>query len=282
MTMPVISRIPNGTNEHTSETAHGVDSGHCRTLPWVSQRGDGACLYLGLKSSEPKMPPTAGAQASARVGDLVLLDALRPEHLLRSDEFVYFRIPCSYLQITKDEVLYLADVQVSGAGGIPALVSKFLAALIGEEALCRSIGGRQIALNAVDLVALLVEELLQPYRTEPSEGGGEMLTRIREYIEENLMDPDMSPESIARAHHISVRYLHKLFQNEGATVSTWVRKRRLESCRHDLGRLSNRRRTVAAVAQSWGFASPSHFSRIFRQAYGVSPSERQISASAEG
>ncbi|WP_327276448.1 AraC family transcriptional regulator [Streptomyces sp. NBC_01224] len=34
---------------------------------------------------------------------------------------------------------------------------------------------------------------------------------------------------------------------------------------------SNRRFTVDAVAHRWGFSSPSHFSRTFRGAYGMSP-----------
>lgn len=32
-------------------------------------------------------------------------------------------------------------------------------------------------------------------------------------------------------------------------------------------------RTIAAVANRWGFMSATHFSRVFRAAYGMSPSE---------
>ncbi|WP_261991754.1 helix-turn-helix transcriptional regulator [Streptomyces sp. OR43] len=193
---------------------------------------------------------------------------------------MFFRISCSCLGIAQAEVRHLAGLRVSAAGGVAALVSQFLAALIGEDGLWKATNGRRLALNAVDVIALLVAELLAPYRSGSPENGGEMLARIRSYIEENLMDPDLSPESIARAHHISVRYLHKLFQGDGTTVGTHVRQRRLAACRFDLGRVSNRRRSVAAVAQSWGFASPSHFSRLFRQAYGESPRAWQVSASA--
>ncbi|MFF3147826.1 helix-turn-helix domain-containing protein [Streptomyces sp. NPDC057927] len=55
------------------------------------------------------------------------------------------------------------------------------------------------------------------------------------------------------------------------------RRRRLDACRRELGRSANRRPSVAAVAQRWGFSSPSHFSRTFRDAYGMSPSEWQSS-----
>lgn len=81
------------------------------------------------------------------------------------------------------------------------------------------------------------------------------MSRIQAFIEEHLTDPDLSPESIALAHHISVRYLHKLFQQEGTTVGQWIRRRRLDACRRELSRSANRRPSVAAVAQRWGSAA---------------------------
>ncbi|WP_189145366.1 hypothetical protein [Streptomyces lacrimifluminis] len=38
----------------------------------------------------------------------------------------------------------------------------------------------------------------------------------------------------AACHHISVRYLHRLFPPQGITVSAWIRQRRPERCRRDL------------------------------------------------
>ncbi len=282
MTRSVISRMPKNAETYTTKPSQSDNFGHCRTLPWSSRKGDDACLYLGLERPSPETFPSPQDQPAPAAGDLVLLDALRPEHLACGNDIVFFRVPCSYLGITQDEVLHLTGLRVSGADGVAALVSKFLAALIGEDGLWNSANGTRLALNAVDLIALLVAELLAPHRSESANSGSEMVARIRSYIEENLMDPDLSPESIARAHHISVRYLHKLFQGDGTTVSTHIRQRRLAACRLDLGRLPNRRRSVAAVAQSWGFPSPSHFSRLFRQTYGESPSEWQVAASGQG
>ncbi|MFF7653109.1 helix-turn-helix transcriptional regulator [Streptomyces sp. NPDC007983] len=72
-----------------------------------------------------------------------------------------------------------------------------------------------------------------------------------------------------------MRYLHKLFQEQRTTVGRWIRQRRLEECRKELARGGRSSRTVAAVAQHWGFISPAHFSRVFRAAYGMSPREWQ-------
>ena len=105
-----------------------------------------------------------------------------------------------------------------------------------------------------------------------------MLARIKDYLLKHLAEPDLSPEMIAAAHHISVRYLHKLFEFEEITVGRWIQRRRLEMCRRDLARQATLGSSVAAIAQRWGFVSPAHFSRTFRATYGVTPREWQAMA----
>ena len=80
------------------------------------------------------------------------------------------------------------------------------------------------------------------------------------FIDERLGDPKLSPGMVAAACHISLRYLHRLFQEPGATVAGWIRQRRLEGCRRDLTDPALVSRTVAAIAGRWGFGSPAHFS----------------------
>jgi AraC-like DNA-binding protein len=53
-------------------------------------------------------------------------------------------------------------------------------------------------------------------------------------------------------------------------VSAWIRRRRLEACRHDLVQTS---RAVSAIGARWGLPDAAHFSRLFRAAYGSSPRE---------
>jgi AraC-like DNA-binding protein len=61
-----------------------------------------------------------------------------------------------------------------------------------------------------------------------------MMARIRAFIERHLADPDLSPATIAAAHHISTRTLHKLYKAERHPVAASIRRRRLERCRLDL------------------------------------------------
>ena len=100
-----------------------------------------------------------------------------------------------------------------------------------------------------------------------------LATSVREYIEANLADPQLSPASIATAHFISTRHLHNIFHESGSTVASWIRSQRLERIRRDLRDPLLNGTSVGAVAARWGFLDAAHFSRTFRDAYGESPSD---------
>jgi AraC-like DNA-binding protein len=94
---------------------------------------------------------------------------------------------------------------------------------------------------------------------------------IAEFIEEHLLDLDLSPARIAKAHFISTRHLQEIFKMHGATVTGWIRHRRLERCRRALRDPRNEGRSIAAVAAESGFTDAANFSRAFKREFGVSP-----------
>jgi AraC-like DNA-binding protein len=100
-----------------------------------------------------------------------------------------------------------------------------------------------------------------------------LLTRIRAYVRQNLADPDLSPAGIAAAHHISQRYLYKLCARADFSLEQWIIGERLRAARDELTLPESRHRPIAVVARRWGFSDPTHFSRRFRAAYGLTPSD---------
>ncbi|GAB2746059.1 helix-turn-helix domain-containing protein [Streptomyces bullii] len=86
------------------------------------------------------------------------------------------------------------------------------------------------------------------------------------FIDRHLGHPDLSPRTIAAAHHLSARQVHRLFEAQGTTVSRWLQHRRLEACAPDADGL-----VVAAVANCFGFAGHAHFSRVARRPMGCHP-----------
>ncbi|MFD7130895.1 helix-turn-helix domain-containing protein [Streptomyces sp. NPDC059894] len=244
-------------------------------LPLPPHAGAAESLYLGLCLENCTTETDWGHELSVAAGDLLFMGTKPPSLPIYGDAFAFFRIPFLYLGISAREGTRLAGLHVRGDSGVAALASQFLGSFAQDEWLARSHSGRRLALNAADLLALLVAELPAARRTAHADTRDAVMCRIRAHIDEHLGDPELGPESIARAHFMSVRYLHKLFQRDGVTVSAYIRRRRLDACRLELGRPPNRRRSVAAVAQTYGFVSPSHFSRVFRSAFGTSPSQWQ-------
>jgi AraC-like DNA-binding protein len=99
-----------------------------------------------------------------------------------------------------------------------------------------------------------------------------VLDRVLNYIEQHL-DSEASPESIAAAQHISVRYLHALFQQCDDTVGHHVRRRRMDRIRRDLSDPDLAHLSGYAIAARWGIRNPSHFSKVFRAEFGLTPGE---------
>ncbi|MFF4414266.1 helix-turn-helix domain-containing protein [Streptosporangium sp. NPDC001559] len=97
------------------------------------------------------------------------------------------------------------------------------------------------------------------------------LDQVQAFVRDHLCDPDLTPATVAAAHHMSLRSLQRLFAGRQTTVAGLIRRLRLERCRRDLAdpRLSGR--PVHAIAARWGFSIPSHFTRAFRTAYGTTP-----------
>lgn len=104
------------------------------------------------------------------------------------------------------------------------------------------------------------------------------LEHIHAFIDAHLADPALDPQSVADAHHISLRQLHRLFHQNGASVSAWIRLRRLERSRGDLADATLVARPIHAIALRHGFPSAAEFSRAFRTAYGMTPSDYRSSA----
>lgn len=93
------------------------------------------------------------------------------------------------------------------------------------------------------------------------------------YIKRNYRDPHLTPRSIAAACGISLSYLHKVFHLADMQLENYVYSLRLESARQMLHDPADRDKTVQQIAYKVGFSHPSHFSRLFKETYGMSPTE---------
>jgi len=88
-------------------------------------------------------------------------------------------------------------------------------------------------------------------------------------VEDNYTSP-ISLEELAYLSGRSLFSFKRDFQQiYGSTPARWIREKRLAKARQ---MLQSSQMSVADVAYSLGFENPTHFSRIFKQQYGIPPS----------
>lgn len=164
------------------------------------------------------------------------------------------------------------SMQFDAANGAGGLFVDMLHLIPGRfdamTAEVRNTVGRQL----VDLLALALKADERTLTSGSSTVREAHLTRIESFVRQNLTDPNLDMESIARACRISTRYLHELFRDTNQTLGQWIRDQRLEACCAALKDPANRQ-TVAEIAYHWGFSDHAQFSRAFKAHVGLSPRE---------
>ncbi|MFE4518387.1 helix-turn-helix domain-containing protein [Kitasatospora sp. NPDC056783] len=230
---------------------------------------------VGVQVSGRAVLEQDGRRAEVPPGGMVLYDTERPYVVDYPERFRthLFHVPRRLLSVPERDLRDASATAVGPADGCGPVLLSFLGGLATSARSYPAPVGDRLAGGVADLLSALVAELALARAAEEPGANAHLVRRVREYIGRHLGDPDLSPERIAHAHHISVRYLHRLFEGEGVTVSRLVQRLRLDACARELARRGRFVPTVSAVGQRWGFVNPAHFSRTFRAAYGVSPRE---------
>ena len=209
-----------------------------------------------------------GRQTVVHPGDLVVYDTTRPYGLVYGTAYrtVVVGVPRQRLAGQATALRQAIAQPTPTDGGLRRVVAGMVNGLADDLHDAAAEGGTQLA-DA--LLSLLAKVFTGDGRlTDPRTS---MRERVLAYCEANLRDPDLSVEAIAQAHGISVRYLHKLFAGTGTTIAALIRTRRLQRIRDDLADPGQATVPVAAIAARWGVLDPTHVSRLFRAAYGMSP-----------
>jgi AraC-like DNA-binding protein len=255
-------------------TIHATPHTVLRT-PAAARRGDEAYFKLGLQMSGSALLDQDGRQTELRPGDLAMYDTTRPYRLQFFSDYriIVVMFPQSLLRIPRRRVEQITARAVSGRTGLGALLSPVLAGL-ETDVDTGATAGAHLSDAVIDLIAAC---FAGDERGEaPSTRRDQLMTTIFAYIEANLSDTTLDVASIAAAHHISASYLQKLFATQSISVAAFIRERRLERCRRDLANPSNDLRSAASIAAQWGFQDPSHFSRLFRSVYGMTPGDSRV------
>jgi AraC-like DNA-binding protein len=264
-------------------TAASVADTHLRRISSVPHRferterqvrnADEDYLQIALARRGRTLVMQDGREAVIGPGDFVIYDSSRPFTFVAADSFEYQVClhPKSRLPLSAAEMTAATARTFDGRRGIGAMLPPLLSSLdraVGDdlpvdsqEAVARTIGDLFVALVRGQVPAESAENL--------------HLARARAHIGARLADRDLDPASVAAACAISVRYLHRLFAEQGTSVAATIREERLQHAWEDLRRPDLARLGIGAIGARWGMPDPAAFSRAFRTRFGRSPREHR-------
>lgn len=240
----------------TPELIRADDRGYVKI---VAQASGSGCFEQG------------GRKAVLGPGDWAIYDttkayiAANPEGVLQ----LAVLLPRERLGFADHELEKLMVRRFSGRAGVGRLAYGLIAETFEAVPAGQLPDGEDLAARLSDLVRqAALERMGRPTDLTLQENARD---RIKAFITANLDDPALSLDGVAGALNCSKRYLHKLFRDETETLNEYIWRSRLEMVRRDLDDPVQIHRSITDIAFAWGFNSSAHFSRLFRERYGVSP-----------
>lgn len=206
-------------------------------------------------------------------GDFTLSDNAEPHHLNLQGpaDVIIVQSPPEVLKTYLPSPERLCGLRLPAREGFTSIAAAMMRSLMDQ--LERGVSPRfsqMVVRNVLEVMATSYAMVFEKGVGDCSVAGARRV-QARCFIEAHLKDPELTPTTIARALDVSPRYLRMLFAADRETVSGYILRRRLEECARNLASSLWRGQTITEIAFAGGFNSTTHFSRAFRQQFGLTP-----------
>jgi AraC-like DNA-binding protein len=240
---------------------------------------DGLDHYLVQLYADGGYAGTAGGQeVELRAGDVSILDLGQPlgtrNPASRTCSLV---VPRDLFEAALPGASALHGAILRRGSGLGALLSDHIASLWRHLPELSAAEAAPVADTVVDMIAACFRPSADARSRAHAQWAAATLNTVKRHIEERLDSPELRPETIAASFRMSRATLYRLFEPIGG-ITTYIQSRRLARAHADLVHPAHRHRLVYDIALDWGFVSEAHFSRSFRRAFGLPPSEARALA----
>ena len=216
-----------------------------------------------------------GREALLTPGSFALYDSTQPYSLTFEERFhqLVVQMPKDVLSRHLMNPEQYTAIPISGNSGLGAVLSGFIFSLVRELQQVHPTAD-ELSENLVNMIAIAFSSSVMLNQVDGhSIMRASWKRRILQYIDNNLCNPELSNQRIADAQQISVRYLHKLFEDDEETVHALILNKRLERAHQLLSDPAYGSHNIDQIAYSAGFVSAANFCRAFKKRYGVRPSD---------
>jgi AraC-like DNA-binding protein len=214
-----------------------------------------------------------GRETIVHPGEFAIYDTTRPYELQFNDAFTQtiFQVPREMLHQRISRTENLTAISFTADRPLQQLAYNFIASVAEIADRLDQDTALRLADQAVDLVAMAMSERLSGHALSPSTHRSALLSRLKAHVLAHLGDADLSLSETAATLGISPRYVNDLFADDRTSFQRYVLAQRLERCKRDLSSPMQAHRHVGEIAFAWGFNDLSHFGRVFREHFGMSP-----------
>jgi AraC family transcriptional activator of tynA and feaB len=221
---------------------------------WLTSEQDGRATRLG-------------------VGEGAFSDARRPYRLHSDQPFTIacLQVPRHVVDSRIGDVHRLSAINLCQRSELGPLVFAYLSRLMERAPMLNGATGIKVSQNFTDLLISMLGELAEANPLPLSEYRNLALMRVKDVVERNLADHRLGPDMVAAELKLSPRYINSLLEAEDTSLSRYIWQRRLERSAEQLRDPGLRGRTISVVALNNGFNDLSHFSKAFRERFGLSP-----------
>jgi AraC-like DNA-binding protein len=239
-------------------------------------------IVLHIQHTGRRLVSQFGREARVGPGGGVFTSNAEPSTIVLPGpaQFVCISIPRTVMTILAPRVEDMLVRPLPANSGVLRLLTKYLGVLDDQEALRTPELASAVTTHIYDLCALAAGATRDV--GEGAAGRGVRAARLRAVkadIATNLGQPDLSAAALARRHDVTPRYIHKLFELEGMTLSRFKLGLRLARV-HSMLLGGHDELTISEIAYRAGFNDLSTFNREFRRHFGATPSEvRSVSRS---
>lgn len=231
-----------------------------------------AYFLLSLQTAKTARISQSGHSTVLKPGDMALYSSTDPYTLHLTDNFSQsvVQLPASKLISRLPNACMLTARNINGQSGLGKLVRQNILAFSEHINSPDPVLQSLVQETLIDLIATGLatqgkqkKELLLPEQ--------QIILRAKDYIINNLGEPELDRSRVALHIGMSVRRLNEIFAKENTSLSTFIRKMRLNAVADYLRDARFDHMSISEIAFHYGFSNLQHFSNSFRSAFDCTP-----------
>ncbi len=243
-------------------------------LPADIARNTETYFLLSLQVSNSSQVTQSERCAALLPNDFTLYSTSEPYDIVCQNNVDQLVIQLPYQQLISriPNAEMLTGLRVDGQQGLGGMVSRQIrecTEAIGDQS---QVVQQHMQSTLIDLVATGLSTLTDTH-VEIAKPEQLKLMQAKNIIHDHLTDFQLDRNFVAAAMGMSTRNLARIFKSSDLSITGYIRQCRLEAIATDLANPSLAEQSISTIACACGITNFQHFSKMFKDKFGASPSD---------